>query len=210
MKIVVFGATGGTGKNVVERALEAGHEVVAVARKPEAVPAKDHLVVKQGDVLDTASAAAAIAGADAVICAIGPASNGNPGTLISEGTKNIVAGCEKAGVKRVVFESGMITSDRSELSFLGGAATGLFGMIYPKLKADKVVAEAALMNSKLDWVIVRPPALSHTPATGKYLAAPRARVMPAKSLSHADCAAVLVKAATDAEWVKQIVNVGRA
>lgn len=210
MKIVVFGATGGTGKNIVERALDGGHTVVAVARKPEAVTARDRLVVQKGDVLDAPSVLAAVTGADAVICAIGPAANGNPGTLISEGTKNIVAACTKAGVRRVVFESGMIVSDGKELTFFGGAAVSLFGMIFPKLKADKVIAEAALTGSALDWVIVRPGALGHSPATGKYLAAPGAQVQPAKTLSHADCAEALVKAVTEPSWVKQIVNVGRA
>jgi putative NADH-flavin reductase len=209
MKIVVFGATGGTGKNVVERALAAGHDVVAVARRPESVPPRDKLTVHKGDVLDAASVAAALVGADAVVCAIGPASNSQPGTLISEGTQNIIAGCAQTGVRRVVFESGMITSNGQELSLLGRFAVGVFGRVYPKLKADKVIAEAALSSSNLDWVIVRPPALGHGPATGQYLAGPGARIMPAKTLSHADCAEALLKAAVDPAWVKQIVNVGR-
>jgi putative NADH-flavin reductase len=210
MKVVVFGATGGTGKNVVEVALKAGHEVVAVARKPEAVTARERLHIHKGDVLDPASTAAALPGADAVICTIGPSANGNPGTLLSMGVKNIIDGCAKAGVRRLVFESGLICSDGSELGFLGRAGVRVFGMVYPKLKADKIIAEASLIGSNLDWVIVRPPALSHSPATGQYLAGPGARVMPAKALSHADCAEALLKAATEPTWVKQIVNVGRA
>ncbi len=209
MKIVVFGATGGTGKNVVERALAAGHDVVAVARKPEAIAAREHLVAHKGDVTDAASIAGAFEGADAVICAIGPASNGKPGTLISDGTANIVAGCLKANVKRLVFESGMIVSDGKELSFFGSLAVSLFGAIYPKLKIDKVIAERTITDSKLEWVIVRPPALSHAPATGKYFAAPGARIFPASSLSHADCADALVRAVTEAAWTNQVVNVGR-
>jgi putative NADH-flavin reductase len=210
MKIVVFGATGGTGKNVVEVALNAGHEVVAVARKPDAVAARERLHIQKGDVLDPESTAAALPGADAVICAVGPAANGNPGTLISVGVKNIIDGCVKAGVLRFVFESGMICSDGSELGFFGSAAVAVFGLVFPKLKADKLVAEASLSGSSLDWVIVRPPALSHSPATGQYLAGPGARILPAKALSHADCAEALLKAATEPTWVKQIVNVGRA
>jgi uncharacterized protein YbjT (DUF2867 family) len=109
-----------------------------------------------------------------------------------------------------VMESGMITSDGSELSLLGRWAIRIFGAIFPKLRADKLVAEAAVRQSKLDWVIVRPPNLNHGPATGNYLAGPRARILPAKALSHADCAEALIKAATESAWVKQIVNVGRA
>ena len=89
-------------------------------------------------------------------------------------------------------------------------AIGFFGAIFPKLRADKHLAEASVTASGLDWVIVRPPTLNHGPATGKYLAAPRARILPAKGISHADCAEVLIKAATEPAWVKQVVNVGRA
>ncbi len=60
MKIVVFGATGGTGKNVVAQALAAGHEVVAIAREPGAVEARPRLAVHQGDVLDAASFSAQV------------------------------------------------------------------------------------------------------------------------------------------------------
>jgi putative NADH-flavin reductase len=209
MKIVVFGATGGTGNNVVERALTAGHDVVAVARKPEAVTAREHLVVHKGDVLDAESVASALVGADAVICAIGPASNGKPGTLISEGTKNILAGCAKEHVRRLVFESGMIVSDGKELSVFGRFAIWAFRSLYPKLYADKVIAEAAIQAaSGLEWVIVRPPALNHAKATGKYIAGPGARIFPGSALPHGDCAEVLVKAATEGEWKNQVINVG--
>jgi putative NADH-flavin reductase len=210
MKIVVFGATGSTGKNVVERALAGGHDVVAVARRPEAVAAQPRLTVQKGDVTDAESVAAAVAGADAVISAIGPAKNGDPGTLISTGVKNIVAGCSKHGVRRLVLESGMIVSDGTGLPLLGRWAVALFGTIFPKLKADKIVAEAAVTASSLDWVILRPPNLSHGAATGQYLAAPGAPIVPAKAITHSDCAEALLKAATEPTWVKQIVNVGRA
>ena len=72
MKIVVFGATGGTGERIVERALAEGHEVVAVARKPEAFTTRhSRLKVVKGDVLDPASVATAIVGADAVLSSVG-------------------------------------------------------------------------------------------------------------------------------------------
>src|SRR5438105_10420169 len=108
MKLVVFGATGGTGKQIVARGLELGHDVTAVARKPEAVATRhDHLRVVRGDVLDAGSVAAAVAGADAVLSAIGPVNNKQPGTLISDAIKHMVTACEQAGVRRLVFESGL-------------------------------------------------------------------------------------------------------
>ena len=69
-------------------------------------------------------------------------------------------------------------------------------------------AEEAVQSSRLEWVIVRPPGLVHSPASGDYVAGPRARVNPAASLSHADAADCLVRALTETTWTRQFVNVG--
>ena len=210
MKLVVFGSTGGTGKNAVARALALGHTVTAVARRPDAVPARERLTVHTGDVLDAASLAGAFAGADAVIVAIGPASNRNPGTLISVGTANVLAGCAQAGVKRLVFESGLMMSDGKELALTSRLGVAFFRTLFPRLHADKVVAEAALRASALEWVIVRPPALTDGVAVGGYVLGANARVSAARSMTHADCADALVRAATEPQWARQVLNVGRA
>src|SRR6266571_5260819 len=169
MMLVVFGATGATGTNVVERALAEGHDVVAAVRRPDAVQARDRLAIKECDVLDAAAVAAAMSGGDAVICTIGPASDRKPGTLISAGTRNILAGCVAGRINRLVFESGLIVSDGHELSTSGRCAVRMAGVVYSRLKADKVLAKAAITASPLDWVIVRPPNLKHAPATNDYL-----------------------------------------
>jgi len=209
MMLVVFGATGATGTNVVERALAEGHDVVAAVRRPDAVQARDRLAIKECDVLDAAAVAAAMSGGDAVICTIGPASDRKPGTLISAGTRNILAGCVAGRINRLVFESELIVSDGHELSTSGRFAVRMAGVVYSRLKADKVLAEAAITASPLDWVIVRPPTLKHAPATNDYLAAPAAPVSPLKAISHADCAAALVTATSGPQWIRQVVNVGR-
>ncbi len=76
----------------------------------------------------------------------------------------------------------MITSDGTELTFLGRTAVDMLGMIFPKLQADKLSAEATVTGSALDWVIVRPPPLGHSAPSGEYLAAPgaQARGAPAR------------------------------
>lgn len=84
MKIAVIGATGATGRKVMERALELGHEVVAVARRPEVITPAERLSTRQGDVFDASSMAKAIAGTDVVISCIGPTKNFSPGTFMSQ------------------------------------------------------------------------------------------------------------------------------
>src|SRR5690242_5437675 len=169
MKIVVFGATGGTGKRVVERALAAGHEVTAIARRPEAVAtAHDKLRVVRGDVLDRASVAEVVRGADAVISTIGPSDNKKPGTVISEGIANMVHACEAVGVRRLVFESGLMVGTGAGLSPLARLALAIYRRGYRALVEDKRKAEAALSGSSLEFVIVRPPTLDDSPPTGAY------------------------------------------
>lgn len=199
MKLAVFGATGGTGKQVVEKALADGHSVVAVARKPEAITTThDALTVVKGDVLDKASVAAAITGADAVISAFGPASNKEPGTLMSEGIATIVAACDETGVPKLVFESGLITTDGVGLSLFARTAVGIFRGLNRKLYDDKVLAENTIRASNLAWVIVRPPTLVDGPARGGYRTGVAIGINPAKSVRHADVAEFLVACAGDA------------
>jgi hypothetical protein len=145
-----------------------------------------------------------------VISAIGPANNKQPGTLISDGIRNIVAAARAAGVKRIVFESGLMLSDGHELSFLGRIGVAIFRRLNRLLYEDKVKAEATLRASDLEWVIVRPPGLDHSPATGRYVVGVDLRINPAKNLSHADAGDFLVRAAVEAAWARKTVNVGHA
>ncbi len=208
MKLVVFGATGGTGRNVAKRALALGHDVVAVARRPEAVDLRhERLRVHKADAADAAAVAAALDRADCAVIAVGPADNKKPGTVISSCAKNVVAGAEQQSVSRVVLESGLMMTDGAELSFVGRIMIKLYRSTVRALYEDKRIAEAAVTGSGREWVIVRPPNLEHQPARGDYIAGPRMRVRPTKPLTHADCADCLVRAAVG-EWTGEIVNVG--
>lgn len=134
--------------------------------RPDAVQARDRLAIIHCDVLDAAAAVAAMNGGDAVICTVGPANNRKPGTLISVGTRNLVAGCTASGITRFVFESGLMVGDGRDLSMSGRFAVRLAGWVYSGLKSDKVLAVAAITAGPLDWVIVRPPNLIRAAATG--------------------------------------------
>ena len=198
MKLAVFGSTGRTGRQVVDHALAAGHTVVAVARRPDAITTEHRaLTIARGDVLDSLSIRAGIAGVDAVISAFGPANDKRPGTLISEGIANIVGACEEAAVPKLVFESGLMTTDGEGLSFFARLGVGLFRSLNRKLYDDKVVAEATIRGSNLAWVIVRAPSLADGPARGGYKHGVAIGINPAKKLNHADVADFLVACAGD-------------
>ncbi|WP_269085361.1 NAD(P)-dependent oxidoreductase [Peribacillus muralis] len=147
---------------------------------------------------------------DAVISCIGPTKNFSPGTVMSEGIPNILAACERAGIKRFVMQSGITLSNGKELSPLNRWTIRILQNIYLKAFEDKSIAERAVQRSDLDWVIVRPVGLRDAAATSKYTAGPSARIAPLLPLSFSDCADCLVRAATsEPNWVRKIVNVGR-
>ncbi|MFB5761252.1 NAD(P)-dependent oxidoreductase [Paenibacillus medicaginis] len=228
MKIAIIGATGTTGRKVMERALELGHEVVAVARRPEVITPAERLITRQGDVFDAPGMVKAIAGTDAVISCIGPTSNFSPGTamakgilnavvanfspgtVMSEGIPNILAACQHVGVKRFVMQSGIGLSDGKEFTTGNRLAIGIHRRIFSKAVKDKTIAEHAVERSDLDWVIVRPPGMNYGAATLNYTAGPLARIAPFRTLPFEDCADCLVRAATsEPTWIRKIVNVGR-
>ena len=218
MKIVVFGATGSTGRHVVDQALVAGHEVTAVVRRPDQVAPRPRLVVRAGDVIDAASLHESCSGADAVVSCIGPRSKFGgqlgsglrPGTVMSVGTAHMVAAAEAAGVRRFVFQSGIGLSDGVELSRANRWVMRVWRPLFAAAIHDKAKGERLLRASALEWVIVRPVALHEAPAAGHYLAAPRAPVAPLVPISFTDCAACLLRALTEPAWTRQIVNLGRS
>jgi len=219
MNIVVFGATGSTGRLVVDQALLAGHDVTAVVRRPDQVAPRPRLVVRAGDVLDAASLRESCSGADAVVSCIGPRSQFGgqlgaglrPGTVMSVGTAHMVAAAEAAGVRRFVFQSGIGLSDGAELSRVDRwVLRALWRPLFAAAIRDKAEGERVLRASALEWVIVRPAPLRDAPAAGRYLAGPRARVALLGSISFADCAACLLRALGEPAWTREIVNLGRS
>src|SRR5688572_18093218 len=105
MKIVVFGASGQTGRLLVEQALAAGHEVTALVRDPSKLAVRhERLRVLQGDVQDAGAVAGAVAGQDAVLSALGPA--GPAFTSMTLGARHILAAIEQHGVRRLVTLTG--------------------------------------------------------------------------------------------------------
>ena len=220
MRIVVFGATGATGRHVVDQALSVGHEVIAVARRPEQVAPRPHLVLRAGNVLDAASLRDSCSDAEAVISCIGPRNNLSasaimnnlrPGTTMSVGTAHMVAAAEAAGVRRFVFQSGIGLSDGAEMSRTDRWILRLLWRpMFAASIRDKAEGERILRASTLDWVIVRPVGLKDAPATDSYLAGPNTRVALLSAIPFADCAACLLSAVSESAWTRKIVNIGHS
>jgi putative NADH-flavin reductase len=167
VKLVIFGSTGGTGRQLLEQALDDGHAVTAHARSPERLGALEHpnLSVARGDVLDAPGVERSVAGQDAVLCAIGAGPERT--TLREDGTRNIVAAMERTGVSRLLCLSSLGVGDsRANLPFFTRYV--IVAIFLRHAFADHERQEAVVRKSSLEWTIVRPPHLKDGPRTGEY------------------------------------------
>lgn len=164
MKIVIFGATGRTGSEIVRLALADGHEVKAFARTPGKVTSQFNLTVVQGDVRDTQAVKEAIEGADAVVSALG--TDGT--TTLTEAISSIIEGMKAFGVSRIVtIGTAGILESRTEPSKLRYQSNESHRKLTFAAEEHHKVYDM-LSDSSLDWTIVCPTYLPDGEATGNY------------------------------------------
>jgi len=202
MKLLIIGSTGGTGRELVKQALEQGYEVTAFARTPSKLGISHHnLCIAQGDVTDQASVEAAVAGQDAVLCALGTRVI-RKNTIQSEGTRNIIQAMQRTGVKRLVVETSLDLGDsRGQLGFL--FAHVIRATLLRNIFEDKELQERIVRESGLDWTIVRPAMLNDGPRTGKYRAGFSASDKIARKISRADVADFMLKQTASKDFLRQ-------
>ncbi|MGK7930620.1 MAG: NAD(P)-dependent oxidoreductase [Microcystaceae cyanobacterium] len=167
MKLLIFGSTGSVGCQVVEQAIEQGHQVTAFARNPDKITIKNpNLQYFQGDVLDFSSVKQAVQGQDAVICTLGSRQN-LTGTVRSQGTKNIIQAMEQENIRRFICQTTLGTGDSwGSLNFYWKYI--MFGLILRNVFADHERQEMYVKQSNLDWTIIRPGAFVEGERTGQY------------------------------------------
>jgi uncharacterized protein YbjT (DUF2867 family) len=156
MRITVFGATGGTGKQLVGQALAEGDEVVAFARKPSKLNVMDkNLTIVQGELTDEALIENAVKGADAVISVLGPR-RGSRTKPLTQGMHNIIDAMKKQGVRRLIISSILSTKDPNDLSEFRAKALVNFVKVTMHAAYEETVSVAETVRaSDLDWTIVR-------------------------------------------------------
>lgn len=160
-RVLIIGATGGTGRQLVEQALERGYTVTALIRKPPKLQINHpQLNVIQGDVLNEGLVDKAMTGQDAVLCALGHRQYFYPTRILSEGTRNILRAMETHGVARLVCETSLGIGDSA--GRMGVYYTFfVIPLILPFYYWDKTRQERLIARSNVEWVIVRPGALSN-------------------------------------------------
>jgi putative NADH-flavin reductase len=169
MKVVVFGASGGTGRHIVDQALEAGYKVTAFVRSPEKLGIEHgNLTVFQGDVMDAESVEGAIVGQDAVLSALGPTRPPVPDMMVTA-AKNIVAAMEKHGVRRIISTTGGgVSAPQDQPKLFDHIMKGLLTLMAGSVLRDSEANVNVIRASDLDWTIVRFPRLVDGEHTGDY------------------------------------------
>lgn len=204
MKLTVLGATGGTGRQVVEQALAAGHEVTALARDPNKLEiANPKLRVVKGGIQDAAAVEQAVADADAVISALGPRSN-DPVFEISQGMDVILAAMQKCGVRRLVVTAGMGVADpQDKPGLMNRMINVLLAVMAKNVAEDMRRAVAKVQASGLDWTVLRGPRLTYKPG-GQPLKIGYVGKGLGIELARADYARALLDAATTGTFSRQM------
>jgi putative NADH-flavin reductase len=200
MKLIVFGATGKTGRHVVEMAIQQNHTVTAFARTPAKLNlAHANLTIVQGDVLDANAVERAIAGHDAVISVLGDGEKRS--TLRTDGTKQIMAAMQKNGIQRFISTSTLGVRD-SSIILPPLYKYFLVPFILKHAFADHANQEEAVEKSNLDWTIVRPSALTDGVYTGSYQHGfPSTKKGLKLKISRADVAAFILKQVSDKAYL---------
>jgi uncharacterized protein YbjT (DUF2867 family) len=207
MRILVIGATGGTGRHAVRLLLERGHAVTAWVRNPSAVGAtSDRLRVLPGEARDAASLEQAVEGQDAVLVAFGARSL-KKDDVQEVFMRNLIAAMKKHGVRRLVNLSAWgLNNDRAVTSSLFFEYF-FRPVVLRHVWADKGRAEAHLTASDLDYVNVQPGRLLDSPARGGVRASLDGRGLR-PSMTREDLAAFMVDQLDSDQWLRQSVIVG--
>src|SRR6266851_6187848 len=206
MKLVVLGATGGTGLELVRQAIERGHSVTALVRSQDRLGAfRGRITVKQGDLLNSVDLEQSIQGHDAVLSGFGPRVPVSKADahLLQQFAVALTGAMLHAGVRRVVIESVAFLFKNSVLP----PAYLLGRLFFSGTIADTSAMERVFEESELDWTIVRPPELTDKPYTGKYRVREGHLPRFGFKISRADVADFMIKVVEDRSSIRKIVGV---
>jgi putative NADH-flavin reductase len=207
-KIIVFGATGGTGKQVVAQALQAGHEVSVVIRNPDAFTIQHkNLEMIKGNVFETITFSNTLKGKDSVISCLG-VQHKKPTKVYSEGIKNIMQAMQKENISRIIcLSAGAVIVPPNSSLLLKFITKNVLQRLFRHMYADMLLMEEILRKTDLNWTGVRPPWLRNTQETGKYRIAIHEHLSNPSKISRADLAHFIVKHLDDEKTFKALVEI---
>jgi putative NADH-flavin reductase len=219
MRLTIFAASGGIGRQTLEQALAKGHDVTAVVRNPKKVSADVRIVAADLSGPDPAVLESAIHGADAVLSGLGPRSMSEVG-ITERGTRAIVQAMQVENVRRIVVVSAAPVStvpspgrpnpprhDPGEGFFMRNLLSPLIKRVLRKHYADLALMEDTLRQSSLDWTIVRPPRLTSGPLTDAYRTAYEQNLRGGVVIARADVAHFMLSVLEQPETIGKAIGI---
>ena len=202
MKIIVFGATGGTGQHTWRQALDQGHQVTVFVRSAEKINHTDtNLQVVQGDIFDAESVANAVTNHDAVIVSLGSWARSDS-TTRSIGTKHILAGMAHHNVERIIVVSMVgIGKSWTQTPWFWRL---LYKALFRNLLADHSAQEALVQASPFDWTIVRPAYMKDQPVIAEYTVS---NTVKSRYINREKVAEFLVKQLVDTTYSRRAITI---
>ena len=204
MRVLIIGASKGIGLETTRQALDAGHDVRALARSATAIAVSNPSLEKMpGDALKTEDVEAALVGVDVVIQTLGVGLGDlfRPVHLFSDTTRVLIAAMGSQGVKRLICVTGFGAGDsRASISCLQRLP---FQIVFGRAYDDKSLQEQLIKESELDWTIARPGVLTNGPRTGRYRILSEATQWRNGIISRADVAEFLVRQIGDQTYIRK-------
>lgn len=206
MKLVILGATGGIGVELVRQAIERGHSVTAFVRTPERLnPFANRIRIVSGDLMNPAELGRVLDGHDGVLSGFGPRLPlaKADDDLLERFAATLTNAMREAAVKRAVIVSTAFLFKDSILP-----PTYLFGrLFFPSVVADASAMEQIVTASGLDWTLVRPPQLTDKPPTGRYRVREEHLPVFGFKIARADVADFMIRCAEHHASIRRIVGV---
>ncbi|GAA2407572.1 NAD(P)H-binding protein [Streptomyces coeruleofuscus] len=200
MKLLILGATGPTGRHVLDLAVRSGDSVTAFVRNPAALgDLAEQVTTVTGDATSHRDLAAAAAGHDAIVSALGRGNSVRADGLFTRASAAVIGAAGEAGVSRLVWLSSFGVGHT--FGWSSSAQKLIYGTLLRSIYADKAIADERIRSSGLDWTVVYPTRLTHGPVKGTYRADDRLPMKGNPTISRADVAAFMHTAAQGSEWI---------
>ena len=204
MRVLIIGASKGIGLETTRQALDAGHDVRALARSATAIAISNPSLEKmRGNALKTEDVEAALVGVDVVIQTLGVGLGElfRPVHLFSDATRVLIQAMKIQGVKRLICVTGYGAGDsRASISCMQRLP---FQIVFGRAYDDKSLQEQLIKESELDWTIARPGVLTSGPRTGHYQILSEASQWRNGIISRADVAEFLVRQIGDQTYIRK-------
>ena len=203
-KVAIFGATGQTGKHLVRKALDAGYQVTAYARIPAKLEVEhENLNVVQGNLEEAEKVSQVVAGADAVLSALG-ATRGGSNRVMVPAASSILPAMKQHGVKRLVWATGAgVQAPEDEPAFMNKVIGFLLKLTAREVLEDSLRGVEMVKASGLEWVVARGPMLTDEPGSGEYRVGYVNSEM-GRTLSRENFADFMLKEIESDEWLHKM------